>query len=473
MMVDAAEGIAPTSEIDVTVAPMTIVRERPGITGAGWVSPIRAKADKDYPRIRLLYPNHSDDWGKSHGTGSSVSLDGGKTWTSEPDNTPLPAMIDQWAQQLSDGSVIVLGIRSLPDPKTRTAPHQPPGAGSAWVIGHSSDHGTSWKIADCSIECPAELGVIARPLPPILEDSDKILYMPAYAWSASGHRALLLTSKDRGNHWTVKSTITDTTAVRAAGVAVTTPWLETTIARTNDGGWLAVMRTGSNFRSPLMQVRSVDGVTWRAPTPLLAGSEQKPVAGKLPSLLQLRNGLLVLLTAHSNNHCRVYYSHDGSGRQWSEGYVVTSQTGGNTCMAAVGVDQLVVVTPANGRLYGWPVTLRARSQSPQSTIAAPTNVSVVDGPKVRLAWTAPTAAENVVRYRITPQLMAASNPETEPCRYATIDTDDGATHFDFGRILSIGGRYRFTVAAVDREGRESVAAQCQETTIGVTPAKAN
>ena len=51
------------------------------------------------------------------------------------------------------------------------------------------------------------------------------------------------------------------------------------------------------------------------------------VAGKLPNLTLLPNGPLILLTAHTKNHCRIYVSWDGRGREWSDAYVVTSQTG--------------------------------------------------------------------------------------------------------------------------------------------------
>jgi hypothetical protein len=71
---------------------MVVVRERPGITSAGWVSAIDAG---DTHQVRLLYPNHPDDSGRSGGTGASLSVDAGQTWIAEPDDTPLPKMIDQ------------------------------------------------------------------------------------------------------------------------------------------------------------------------------------------------------------------------------------------------------------------------------------------------------------------------------------------------------------------------------------------
>jgi dienelactone hydrolase len=464
---DAQGEPVATADMEVTAAPMVVVRERPGITGAGWVSNL-SDAAQGSPRLQLLYPNHPDDFGKSAGTGASISTDGGRTWTAAPDDTPLAGVVDAWSCRLADGDLLAIGIRRLPDPKTRTAPVPTPGEGPAWILGRSTDQGASWKIEDCTIDCPAALGVIARPLPPIVEDADGTLSMPAYAWSNSGNRALLLTSHDRGRSWNVASTIVDAAAIRAAGIPVTTPWMETTIARTTDGGWLAVVRTGSSAKSALVQVRSSDGRTWEPPQALQAGVASQPVAGKLPSLVRLAAGPLVLLTAHTNNHCRLYISPDGTGRRWSDAYVVTSQSGGNTSLAAVGGDRLVVVTPANNRLHGWPITVRPAGQrAPASALAPPTDVKVAAGPSVRVSWSAPQDRQTVARYRITPQLIAAANPDTEAYNYATIETSDAATHLELGRVLSIGGSYQFRVEAVDRDGRISLPAESAEAVVGL------
>jgi len=459
-------------EVSVSVGPMVVVRERPGITGAGWVA-ATSDASSGTPRIRLLYPNHPDDFGKSAGTGASVSIDGGLTWTAEPDDTPLAGMVDAWSARLPDGDLLAIGIRRLPDPKTRTAPPATPGEGSAWVIGRSTDQGATWRVEDSTIDCPAELGVIARPLPPIVADADGTLFMPAYAWNAAGSRALLLASRDRGRSWNVFSTIVDAAAIRAADIPVTTPWMETTIARTADGGWLAAVRTGSSAKSTLVQVRSSDGRIWEAPAALRAGEASQPVAGKLPSLVRLAGGPLVLLTAHTNNHCRLYVSPDGSGRRWSDAAVVTSQSGGNTSMAAVGDDRLVVITPANNRLHAWPITIRTgpiqtnAKRPAAAAIGPPSHVEVAPGPAVRVAWRAPQSAADVVRYRVTPHLVAAQNPDTEVETYATIETTTADTHIDLGRVLSIGGRYRFSVAAVDRDGHVSPPAESGEAVVGL------
>jgi len=66
---------------------------------------------------------------------------------------------------------------------------------------------------------------------------------------------------------------------------------------------------------------------------------------------------------------------------------------------------------------------------------------------------------------VTPVLLAptSENTETEIYPYAPVETPDAATtSLELGRKLSIGGRYRFEVVAVDREGRLSAAATSVE-----------
>jgi hypothetical protein len=193
------------------------------------------------------------------------------------------------------------------------------------------------------------------------------------------------------------------------------------------------------------------------------------VAGKLPSLVRLADGRFVLLTAHTSDHCRVYVSPDGSGKTWSDAFVVTSQSGGNTSMAVTGDDRLVVITPANNRLHAWAVTIRdADKEKAAVAIGPPSQVEVAAGSAVRVSWRAPESAAEVVRYRVTPQLVAASNPDTEVERYAAIETAGPVTQIDLGRVLSIGGRYRFKVEAVDRQGRVSATAESAETVVGLS-----
>lgn len=424
----------------VLVQPRVTVVEREGITGGGQI----VSAGN---RLLMFYPNHPDDFGGSGGTGASVSEDGGATWKAQPDDWPLPKMVDLWADRLRDGSLLAFGIRWVPDPKKRgemTAKDVP---ADAYQIAISKDEGRTWQSQPAVIECPAEFGVIARPLPHTFEDEKGALFMPAYAWGKHGNHALLLTSNDRGRRWTVLSSITTAAAMVKAGAPVTTPWLETTVSLTKDGDWLAIVRTGSSAKALLVSVRSSDhGKTWSAP-------EKLSVAGKLPTLQLLPNGVLALLTAHSKNHCRLYLSADGNGREWGPARVLTSQSGGNAGMTLAGEDSLVVISPANRRIDAWRVSIRAPSAL-ANELAPPTDITFAKGV---LSWSGAAAS-----YQVTPVLIktAAGYEDTEILRHATIATQD--RRLDLSRQLLIGATYVFDVSSLDREGHVSLTARSAE-----------
>jgi hypothetical protein len=454
----------------VTIAPMAIVRERPGITGAGWGAAYDvADGEKRRRQIVAIYPNHPDDWGKTAGTGLSYSRDDGKTWIAGADNTPIPQMVDLWQDHLPDGTLVSLGIRDLPDPKKPAQPGPDGFFTSTYTIGVSRDGGRSWTTGIATARSTAEMGPIARPLPRIFPAHDGAWLMPAYSWSPRGSRALLLKSTDRGRNWVVAATVATAEAVRALGVPVTTPWFENMVARTADGSLLAVVRTASNARGALVTTRSVDqGATWSAPERLLVGREKKIVAGKLPNLTLLPNGALILLTAHTKNHCRIYVSWDGRGREWSDAYVVTSQTGGNTSLVPIGRDQILVLTPATGRISAWALTIRPAplQAAAAAKISAPTNLHTTPmGPGVRLSWSRARAADEF-GYLVTPVLMKAAEAEMELERYAPIEVGANVTSLALDKNLAPGGTYRFEITSVDRAGGISPAATTGEVTLG-------
>ncbi|HRH96770.1 MAG TPA: sialidase family protein [Prosthecobacter sp.] len=428
-------AVLSAADLQIIVAPRVSVVEREGITGGGQIV---SAGD----RLLMFYPNHPDDFGGSGGMGASVSEDGGATWKAQPDDWPMPKMVDLWADKLRDGSLLAFGIRWVPDPKKRgevTAKDVP---ADAYQIAVSKDQGRTWQPETAVIECPPEFGVIARPLPHAFEDEKGALFMPAYAWGKHGNHALLLTSADRGRRWTVLSSITTAAAMVKAGAPVTTPWLETTVSPTKGGDWLAIVRTGSSAKASLVSVRSADrGKTWSAP-------EKLPIAGKLPTLQLLPNGVLALLTAHSKNHARLYLSADGTGREWSQAYILTSLCGGNAGMTVTGKDSLIVITPANRRIDAWRVKIGAPSVMTKD-LAAPTGIAFAKGV---LSWSGSAAG-----YRVTPVLMKTPTgyDDTEIHPHAIIQT--ATTQLDLSRQLLIGGSYRFEISAMDREGRASAA----------------
>lgn len=428
------------ADLQITVAPQVSVVEREGITGGGQI----VSAGN---RLLMFYPNHPDDFGGSGGMGASVSEDGGATWKAQPDDWPMPKMVDLWADQLRDGSLLAFGIRWVPDPKKRgeiTAKDVP---ADAYQIAFSKDQGRTWQPEAAVIECPPEFGVIARPLPHTFEDEKGALFMPAYAWSKHGNHALLLTSADRGRRWTVLSSITTAAAMVKAGAPVTTPWLETTVSPTKGGDWLAIVRTGSSAKASLVSVRSADrGKIWSSP-------EKLPIAGKLPTLQLLPNGTLALLTAHSKNHCRLYLSADGTGREWSPAHILTSLCGGNAGMTVTGEDSLVVITPANRRIDAWRVSIRPPIAVAQD-VAALADITFAKG---MLTWAGSGAS-----YRVTPVLIkaAAGYEDTEVLPHASIATSDHK--LDLSRQLLIGATYVFEVSAVDPKGRLSAPTRSAE-----------
>lgn len=145
---------------------------------------------------------------------------------------------------------------------------------------------------------------------------------------------------------------------------------------------------------------------------------------ELPTLQLLPNGELALLTAHRKNHCRLYLSADGNGREWSKAHVLTSLSGGNASMRMKGHDSLVVITPANRHIDAWSVAFHLR-------IAMTQNVS------------APAGYE-----------------DTEALPHASIAISE--QKLDLSRQFLIGTTYVFEVSAVDAEGCFSAPARSAE-----------
>ncbi|MBT4820012.1 MAG: exo-alpha-sialidase [Lentisphaerae bacterium] len=435
---------AMAAELDVMVTPRTTVVARDGITGGG--HPVGAGE-----RTLLLYANHKDDFGGSFGTASAFSTDDGLTWEQGSEEWPLPKMIALWVDRLASGDLVALGIHWVPDPKRRReSPPQTPPA-DAYQIAVSKDHGLSWTAMEMVIDCPPEIGVVARPLPHILETKDGDWLMPAYAWSKRGNSAVLLQSKDHGRHWRVRSVVTTPTAMAKIGARVSTPWLETAISPTSDGALLAIVRTGSNAKSSLVSVRSTDhGRTWGEP-------EKLPFAGKFPGLNLLPNGMLTLVTALTKNHCRLYLSEDGTGRTWSPAHVISSLTGGNIGVTIAGPNELLITTPANRRIDAWSVRIGPRAE-PAPDLAPPTNIVMRKG---ILIW---TASANATAYRVTPILIKPGPlyEETEILPYATTQTRDAQPRLELRRQLLLGSVYAFEIAAVDAAGRVSPTARSQD-----------
>jgi hypothetical protein len=336
----------------MVAGPAVVAVKRSGITGAGF-----ATVTADGERVTLHYPIHPDDFGISSGTGTAISTDGGRMWSVGTDDWPIAKMVDLWQERMVDGSLMALGIRWLPDPKWRGQIEAKDIPAKPWSMATSKD-GQNWQTFDVTIHPSPEVGVIARPLPHIMEADNGVLLMPAYAWGKGGTRAVLLKSDDRGLNWSVLSTIATASVIVKRGVPVTTPWLENMVARAADGSLLAIIRTGSSAESALVSARSKDGGrTWSVPEKVIAGEKREAVTGKLPNVLALPNGMMALLTAHTKRGCFLHLSRDGMGRDWGEGQLITKVTGGNTSMVLIDASTMLVFTPANGRINCWRITL--------------------------------------------------------------------------------------------------------------------
>lgn len=439
----AFAGLLPAAEFEVVVAPRATVVEHKGITGGG--HPVHAG---DW--TLLLYPNHPDDFGGSAGTSSASLLEGNTAWTRGRDDWPMPEMIDLWADRLANGDLIAMGLHWVPDSKKRREVTPADVPSDAYQIGFSKDRGQTWTTENALIQCPPTVGVIARPLPHIVEEENGTLLMPAYTWSKSGNSAVLLSSVDHGRHWTTRSVITTAVAMIKAGAVITTPWLESSISPTSDGAMLAIVRTGSTAKSHLVSLRSTDaGITWSAP-------EVLPFAGKLPTLHLLPNGTLTLLTALSKNHCRLYLSGDGTGRLWSPAHIITSLSGGNVGASIAGPDEILITTPSSRRINAWHVRIAPKATEARD-LATPTDIAMVKG---NLTW---TPSPNARTYRVTPILIkpGPAFTETDILPYATIQTLDSTPSLELGRQLLPGSTYAFEISAVNSEGRISPAIRSQ------------
>ncbi len=429
------------AEVEVVVSPRITVVEQEGITGGG--CPVVVG-----DRVLSFYANHPDDFGGSTGTATAISTDGGKTWTRGRDNWPMPNMIAMWADRMKNGNLLAFGVHWVPDPEKRRNAILPDVPDDAYKIALSDDQGQTWKTERARIDCPSEIGVVARPLPHIIEHDNGTLLMPAYTWSKRGNKVVLLQSEDGGRMWKVRSVITTAVAMIQAGARVVTPWLEATVSPTREGEMLAIVRTGSTVKSALVSVRSTNGgETWGKPKVL-------SFAGKLPTLHRLQDGVLTLTTALSRNHCRLYLSADGTGRKWSRAFVISSLTGGNVGAAVVGPNRLILTSPANRRIDAWHLRV-SPEPLPADNLESPTYLTFTKG---TLTW---KASPDAAAYRVTPILIKPGSlwPTTQiqPC--AAIETPRDKCSLNLRRQLLPGSIYAFEVEAVDAKGRVSPAAR--------------
>jgi hypothetical protein len=352
-----AESVPPPAPISLRVALPVPAVQRKGITGAGF-----AFAGPTPGQVTLFYPNHPDDFGGSAGTGTAVSTDGGATWSALPDDWPVSQCADLWADPVAERGFAAIGVRWLPDPKKRGQLAVKDAPNAPWTVAVSKD-GKDWSETPSACRLDSPDGIVARPMPHIFAARSGAWLMPAYAWTKTGSRSLLLQSWDEGKYWTERGTTATAAGIVKKQIPVTTPWMETMAARTADGSLLAVVRTGSSPEAPVVSSRSEDdGLTWSEPQAIFCGDDRAPVTGKLPNLLLLPNGVLALLCAHTRFGCRLHLSTDGLGKSWHASQLITAVSGGNTSMVALDANALLVFTPANGKIQCWRVDISLDSK---------------------------------------------------------------------------------------------------------------
>ena len=173
---------------------------------------------------------------------------------------------------------------------------------------------------------------------PALVLGDELLYadyhtqrMDAEGRVPAGFECHLLASADRGRSWSVRSRMAEVPKGDGTG--------EPVLAIARDGELVAVIRRDFGEPRPMWIIRSRDhGRSWSKPVELFNN-------GVMPCLVQLENGLLVLVFGRPG--VALSASSDG-GRTWSEPSWVHGDdsrgysTCGNISMVATGPDQVLV-----------------------------------------------------------------------------------------------------------------------------------
>ena len=214
----------------------------------------------------------------------------------------------------------------------------------------SHDGGATWTARTGEMTTPAAMRPIStqtdRPgfsqggfalVHPVVEDPDGTLYQSGYGYYANDikYRQIVLKSTDGGLNWTVDATVAvNPDLTTAAGYE---GFCEGALERVADGSLLIVMRTGSYL--PMYVARSTDnGATWSAATPLTAAGQS--VVSVYPSLTLLPGGPLVLLVGRPG--LALLSSPDGSGRTWTRPVEADYQNSANGVLLPTGPGGLLL-----------------------------------------------------------------------------------------------------------------------------------
>lgn len=294
--------------------------------------------------VLVSYPVHGD---ATHDTGTALaaSTDRGRTWRDVSERNPFPGEQSFYLSALRNGDLLAVNYHTFMTAGTDNRQAAVPTA-------VSSDGGRTWIHREGQMTAPERMRPISdatsRPGSPlggfvlvhsVLEADDGTLFQSGYGYYERDgrYRSIVMASTDRGENWTVRSTIATNDQLsdhpRFEGFG------EPALAFASDGALLAVMRTG-NYQ-PLYLARSNNqGRSWSDPEKVTAGPDAIPVTGVFPDLKLMANGTLVLWVGRPGQF--LLADPQGTGEQWSRPEMVDYYNSGNGTLTPVGRNQLLV-----------------------------------------------------------------------------------------------------------------------------------
>jgi hypothetical protein len=293
-------------------------------------------------RVLLAYPAHTDDAG-TNGTRFAHSDDMGRTWVADQAANPMPDAASYNLTRLRNGDVLAVSYHTYMVTGSGDLKAEVDSS-----VSH--DGGATWTARTGVMTTPAAMRTISavtdRPGVPlggfvlvhnVVEDADGTLYQSGYGYYADDpkYRQLVLKSADGGLNWTVDATVAvDPNLTGAPGYE---GFCEGALERVADGSLLIVMRIGSYL--PMYAARSTDnGATWSTATPLSAGG--RDLVSVYPSLTLLPGGPLVLLAGRPG--LKLLSSPDGSGRTWTRPVEADYQNSANGVLLRTGARRLLL-----------------------------------------------------------------------------------------------------------------------------------
>lgn len=292
----------------------------------------------------VAYPAHGDN-NTTSGTRMAYSDDMGRTWVDDQAANPMPDAASFNLTRLRNGDVLAVSYHTY-----MVAGSGDLKAEVDSSVSH--DGGATWTARTGQMTTPTAMRPIStqtdRPgysqggfvlVHPAVEDPDGTLHQSGYGYYAGDtkYRQIVLKSTDGGVNWTVDATVAvNPNLTTAAGYE---GFCEGALERVRDGSLLIVMRIGSYL--PMYVSRSTDdGRTWSAATPLVAGPDRQNVVSVYPSLSLLPGGPLVLMVGRPG--LALLSSPDGSGHTWTRPVEADYQNSANGVLLPTGSHSMLV-----------------------------------------------------------------------------------------------------------------------------------